>query len=520
MRRANFLLVLGYASDLATGHSEDFALRSCVLAMRIAELAGLPEQIRRNAYHHSLLRYVGCNADTHLLSAAFGDEIALRRDLVGLDMGDRAAVGQAFVKAFKRLYVDLDPAALDQMVNEAMSQAVAVSRPILTAHCEVAQRIGERLGLSDEIRRNLGQIYERLDGKGLPHGLQGDQVLPAVRLVTLAQDAIALSDASGVETMARIVAARGNGPYEAELAELVATHAPTLMKDLAAHVDHEAVLALEPEPQSTMTEAECDEAFLAIADMIDMRMPFTLGHSRAVAGLAEGAGKALRLPTSDARMLRWAGLVHDIGELKVPVATWMKAGPLSTRDRDDAHLHTYYGERALEGFGPIGRSLAALVLRHHERMDGSGYHRKVNGSDLTQAARILAAAEAFQTAREERPHRKALSAEAAAAKLRGEVQTGRLCADAVEAVLSVAGQRSRHAPARPLSGLTPREIDALRLIAAGLTVKEVARKLEISPKTVDHHIQSVYSKIGVTTRAGAALYAVERGVLTAGETIN
>jgi HD-GYP domain-containing protein (c-di-GMP phosphodiesterase class II) len=161
--------------------------------------------------------------------------------------------------------------------------------------------------------------------------------------------------------------------------------------------------------------------------------------------------------------------------------------------------------------------MAALVLRHHERLDGSGYHRKVGGSDLSPSARILAAAEAFQTVREEQPHRRALSTEAAASKLRAEGRDGRICPDAAEAVLTVAGQPSRRAPARPLSGMTPREIEVLRWIAVGLTAKETARKLDISPKTADHHIQSLYGKIGVTTRAAAALYAVEHGVLRAGE---
>ena len=161
--------------------------------------------------------------------------------------------------------------------------------------------------------------------------------------------------------------------------------------------------------------------------------------------------------------------------------------------------------------------MAALVLRHHERLDGSGYHRKVIGSDLSPAARVLAAAEAFQTSREERPHRKALSIEAAAAELRAAVREGCICPDAAEAVLAVAGQPSRRAAPRPLAGLTPREIEVLRLIAAGLTAKETARRLAISPKTADHHIQGIYGKIGVTTRAAAALYAVEHGLIRAGE---
>ena len=161
--------------------------------------------------------------------------------------------------------------------------------------------------------------------------------------------------------------------------------------------------------------------------------------------------------------------------------------------------------------------MGGLVLRHHERLDGSGYHRKVNGSDLSPAARILAAAEVFQTAREERPHRRALSIEAAAAQLRAAAREGCICPDAAEAVLIVAGQPSHRPATRPLAGLTPREIEVLRLIAVGLTGKETARKLDISPKTIDHHIQSIYGKIGVTTRAAAALFAVERGLLRAGE---
>jgi HD-GYP domain-containing protein (c-di-GMP phosphodiesterase class II) len=161
--------------------------------------------------------------------------------------------------------------------------------------------------------------------------------------------------------------------------------------------------------------------------------------------------------------------------------------------------------------------MAALVLRHHERLDGSGYHRKVTGADLPPAARILAAAEAYQTCREERPHRRALPAEAAAARLRSEAREGRLCADAVEAVLSVSGHPSRRARPKALAGMTQREIEVLRLVAAGLTAKEAARRLDVSPKTIDHHIQRIYGKIGVTTRAAAALYAVEQGLLRAGE---
>lgn len=513
VRRADFLMALAYATDLATGHARDFALRSCVLAVRFAQVGGLDQNMQRKVYHQALLRYIGCNADTHLLAAAWGDEITLRRELHHIDMGNPAEFAQIVVGAITRKLPGASPDELAKAIERGLAEGAQINIPILSGHCEVAQRIAERIGLPEEIRENLGQIYERWDGKGLPRGLSGEAVKFPVRLVTLAQDAIALLDHVGFEAMKAKIAERAGGAYETELAELFLAHCEELMRGLDGPVDRETILAIEPLPHAMLDEAECEQAYLAIADMIDMRMPFTFGHSRAVAALADAAAKRMGLPAADSRALRWAAYAHDIGELAIPVSTWMRAGALTERETDAAHLHPYHGERALLPLGGDGRSVAALVLRHHERLDGTGYHRYAKASDLSPAARILAAAEAFQTAREARPHRPGLGDAAAASKLRNDVREGKLCAEAVEAVLASAGQPARRNTAERPSGLTPREVEVLRLIAAGHTAKEAARQLDIAPKTADNHIQSLYSKIGVTTRAAAALYALERGLV-------
>jgi HD-GYP domain-containing protein (c-di-GMP phosphodiesterase class II) len=311
--------------------------------------------------------------------------------------------------------------------------------------------------------------------------------------------------------MLAAIAERRDGAYEAQLADVFLADADVLIAGIDAEFERADILALEPLPHGLLEGPAFEEAYLAIADMIDMRMPFTFGHSRAVSALAEAAARRLGLPGEDIAAVRHAGLTHDLGELSVPVSTWMKAGALSARERDAVQLHTYHGERALLALGAEGRPAAALVSNHHERMDGSGYHHGARGPALSPAARVLAAAEAFQTAREPRPHREALSDAGAAAALRHAVRAGKLDADAVEAVLGAAGQATRRAMTRP-AGLTPREIEVLRLIAAGLTAKEAAQRLKISPKTADNHIQNLYAKIGVTTRAGAALYALEHGL--------
>src|SRR3954469_5465419 len=266
VRRADFLMTLAYATDLATGHSRDFALRSCVLAMRLAEALGLDESMRRNVFHQALLRYIGCNADTHLLAAAWGDEIALRRDLHRIDMGNRAEFVETFVRALTRTFAELPPEELAKAVERGLATAAEINVPILSGHCEVAQRIAERLGLSEEIRESLGQIYERWDGRGLPRGLSGTAVKFPVRLVTLAQDAIALTEVHGFDTMLKMIEARSDGAYERELVQLFLGAAEPLMAGLDQPVDRQTILDLEPAPHALLDEAACEEAYLAIAD--------------------------------------------------------------------------------------------------------------------------------------------------------------------------------------------------------------------------------------------------------------
>src|SRR3954452_18898216 len=120
VRRADFLMALAYATDLATGHSRDFALRSCVLAMRFAEIAGQDESMRRKIYHQALLRYIGCNADTHLLAAAWGDEITLRRELHHIDIGNRAEFIQIFVRAISRKLPGASPDELAKAIEQSL----------------------------------------------------------------------------------------------------------------------------------------------------------------------------------------------------------------------------------------------------------------------------------------------------------------------------------------------------------------------------------------------------------------
>jgi HD-GYP domain-containing protein (c-di-GMP phosphodiesterase class II) len=189
-------------------------------------------------------------------------------------------------------------------------------------------------------------------------------------------------------------------------------------------------------------------------------------------------------------------------------------GPLTAGEWERVRLHPYYTERILSR-SPFLAALAPVATAHHERLDGSGYHRGVGAGSLTPDARLLAAADAYHAMTEPRPHREALSPERAAEILGEEARAGRLDADAVSAVLEAAGQSAVRIE-RPL-GLTEREVEVVALLARGLQTKQVAHALGISVKTADRHVQNAYRKIGVSTRAAVAVFAMEHGLTGWGE---
>jgi HD-GYP domain-containing protein (c-di-GMP phosphodiesterase class II) len=233
-----------------------------------------------------------------------------------------------------------------------------------------------------------------------------------------------------------------------------------------------------------------------------------------VSTLAEAAARRLGLPASDVRDAARAALVHDLGEMSIPVAAWDKTSPLSDRELGAIRMHPHHTERILSRSSatPL-RRLAALAGQHHERVDGSGYYRGTRAPEQHPVARVLAVAEVYQTKLEPRPHREALTPDGAAAEVKRMVREGTLDADAAAAVLEAAGHRTPPVRRERAVGLTPREVEILRLIASGYSAKKIARTLGISVRTAENHTRAVYQKTGVSTRAAAALWAVEHGLI-------
>ena len=247
--------------------------------------------------------------------------------------------------------------------------------------------------------------------------------------------------AGGARAAIDVVAARAGAAYDPELARVFCESAPALLAEPDSA--WEAALAAEPAPRRELTEL--DDTCRAIADFADLKTPWTIGHSTGVAELAEAAGWRLGLDREAITTLRQAALVHDLGRVGVPNSIWERPGPLDAGERERVRLHPYLTERVL-AHAPALAPLGAIAGLHHERLDGSGYHRGCLAASLPTTARVLAAADVYHALTEPRPHRPARTPEYAADTLKREVAAGQLDAGAAEAVLHAAGQRGARRP--------------------------------------------------------------------------
>jgi putative nucleotidyltransferase with HDIG domain len=262
-----------------------------------------------------------------------------------------------------------------------------------------------------------------------------------------------------------------------------------------------------------LPESRIDNTARAFADFTDLKSPYTLGHSTGVAKLAEAAARKLGCSDSDVTAVRRAALMHDLGRASVSNGIWDKADRLTTAEWERVRLHPYYTERVLEK-APALRSLARLAGGHHERLDGSGYHRGDPAALLPLPSRIVAAADAYHAMIEVRPHRPAFSPEAAATELAREVSAGHLDRDAANGVLEAAGQRALIPRKDWPAGLSDREIAVIRLAVRGRSIRQMASELFISEDTVKTHVRHIYEKVGFSSRAGLALFAMENDLLS------
>ncbi|KAA1426626.1 HD domain-containing protein [Nocardioides antri] len=485
----------------------EHVLRSWAIASRLGDHVGVAREERGALYYVATLAWVGCVADTPEVAAWFDDDIAFRADSYQVDFSGLPMLG------FMLRHVGTGGPAIRRLRLAGRLVATGGSgiQRGLMSHCLTTAQMAERLGLGPEVSGPLQQMFTRWDGRGVPDDVGGDQIALSMRLFHLADTVEVHHRENGTDAAIAVARARQGTHFDPAVVDAFCAHADEVLGDLSAVDDWSHLVAGEPGLQRRLTERELDTALEAMADFTDLRSPSRAGHSRGVAALVAQAAADTGLAPADVVLVRRAALLHDIGLHAVPATILDADGALTDTESERLRMHTYYTERMLARPPELAR-IGAIASMAQERCDGSGHHRGLSGPAIPVTGRLLAAGCAFRTLTEAREQRAPMTARDAAVELRAEVRAGRLDADAVDAVIAAAGQgrgKRRSGPA----GLTPREIEVLRLLARGASTREVARRLGITSKTAETHIERIYAKTGATTRSTVTLFAMKNGLL-------
>jgi HD-GYP domain-containing protein (c-di-GMP phosphodiesterase class II) len=507
LRRAELLAAISLAIDLGLGQPMEHMLRSSLIATRIAERMGLDDQQRATAYYANLVGWIGCHADSHELSALFGDDIAFRADTYGVDM-----TGLPFLRLMIS-HVGRGLPGWERGIRSAAFLLTARNQvgKLIQSHCTSAGVLSDRMGLDRKVGEALAYIFERWDGRGMPNGARAEDIPVEIRIVRLADVVEVHLRTGGLRRALEVVHSRRGTQFSPEVAEVFEGDAAAIVDGLLEMDVWTAALAQAPDRDRILDGDEIDELLRAMADFVDLKCPCSPGYSRSVADLVSAAARHLQMPAADITWLYRAGLVHGLGRLGVSNQIWEKKGSLSTAEWERVRMYPYLTGRILSRVGGL-ESVVSLATKHEERIDGSGFPRGLAGAELTGQDRLLAAAVAYQQLLEPRPLRPALDPRGAASQLRQEARAGRLDAESVEAVLAAAGHRVSRRTSWS-AGLTAREVEVLRLVAQGRSNREIAAELFIAEKTARNHVERVYAKLGVNNRTQASLAAIDRGLV-------
>ncbi len=410
---SDVVAALSFALDLTEGQAPGHAQRTCLLGMRIAARAGLPESTRESLFHALLLKDVGCSSSASQTARIFNaDDIALRR---AGKLVDWTRTPEVLAYVLRQSSPGKSPLRRIPAALRTIRTLKREGQAIVETRCERGAQILSQLNFPAEAPAAVGALEEYWDGSGRPLGLRGEQIPLAGRVLCLAQSAEIFHHEFGLAAARAMVGRRRGRWFDPELADvfLAIKDGDVLWAELACDDLSAAVAALEPPALvAEATPETLDRISEAFASVIDAKSPYTAGHSTRVTALAGRVGETIGLDAGTRSDLRSAGLLHDIGKLGVSSAILDKPGPLTAEERRAVELHALRTQQILARV-PVLERLAVAAAAHHERLDGTGYHSGLAGQEIPLIARILTVADVFDALTSDRPYREGIAADEA-----------------------------------------------------------------------------------------------------------
>jgi putative nucleotidyltransferase with HDIG domain len=422
-RVSEIISALSLALDLTEGQPMGHSINTCLIGMKIAAPMGLTERELHDLYFALLLKDTGCSSNAARMHEVFGgDDLKAKREVKTQDWT------RVTLDGLKYLSRNMKPGAPNyrraMAIGQMALQRERRAREFTAIRCERGAQIALRLGFSARTAQAIRNLDELWNGKGHPRGIRGAEIPMASRIMNLAQVMEVFAAAQGPAAAMNVIRERSGKWFDPEVvraAEPLAQDA-ALWKHLQDGTARQAIIALELGDRHPADHAAIDNICEAFAGVIDAKSTFTNQHSTRVTATAVAIGKKLGFDEKRLVRLRRAALLHDIGKLSIPNSTVDKNSGLTQEDRDIVELHPHYTQLILEKI-PGFEEIAAIAGAHHEKLDGSGYPRKLRDSELSMDARALVVADVFDALSSPRAHRPAMQRKAVFEVMSKEVPT-------------------------------------------------------------------------------------------------
>lgn len=396
---------------LRAGH----AVRTCYLALRLADRIDLPREPRRSLLYATLLKDSGCSSNSAAVTRIFGiDDLELKARQA---VAGRSLVAMA-VLSIRSLPAEPLPLQVRRLIALALS-GQRERRAVEELRCERGASIARKIGFPDEVAQAIMALHEHWDGHGMPRSLRHDAIPLLSRMIAVCAGLDTFHSVRGPVDGQRVIRERRGTWYDPELTDqLLQLCAGGLLAELGEPGLKEQVFSGDPDLDSAFaSDVDTDRIASAFADIVDAKSPWTGRHSQRVAAIGERLARRLGLSGARLRDLRLGALLHDLGKLGVPNLILDKPAPLTPDEFETVKRHPQLSKRILEPIA-LFADVAEIAACHHERLDGKGYFRGLSGDALGLSARIVAVADVFEALTADRPYRRPMSEEAALTLMR------------------------------------------------------------------------------------------------------
>jgi len=434
LKYSEVLSALSFVLDMVEGQPEGHVVRSCFIGMMIAEQVGLSDEERSELFYALLLKDAGCSSNASEVTALFGsDDFRAKRDFKTVNW---SRLPDAVLYAARTVGAEGNLWSKARRFVSVAKAGPGAGRELVRVRCERGAEISRLMGFPEGTARAIRALDEHWDGAGHPDGLRGEEIPLLARICGLAQTAEVFYTAHGPVRAEGMVKARRKRWFDPELVDAFLSQARggRIWGALAAADLARSVSKLEPPERAVVATPErLDLTALAFARIIDAKSPFTYEHSEGVANAAAAVSEHMGLSPRVVRDQTRAGLLHDIGKLAVSNTILDKPGRLTGAEFARVKRHPGVTYEVLKRVAPF-RGIVEVAASHHEKLDGSGYHRGLSAENLSPESRILAVADIFDALSQDRPYRPAMPTEKVLLILKRECDDNKLCPESVAAL--------------------------------------------------------------------------------------